>query len=184
MIACLDVAYHGLEANAAAVLFHSWDDSVGKREIVTSVVSAADYLPGQFYRRELPCLLALLALIEEPLETLIVDGYVWLGKDTRPGLGAHLYEALGRKTAVIGVAKSRFAGADGAVPVLRGGSNRPLQVTAAGLDVRVAARYVETMHGKHRIPTLLKRADLLSRSWTEMEAMGPAECRQVTRGKP
>jgi len=31
MMACLDVAYSGLEANAAAVLFHSWDDSAGER---------------------------------------------------------------------------------------------------------------------------------------------------------
>jgi len=178
MMACLDVAYHGLEANVAAVLFRSWSDSTGRREIVTRVAPVEDYLPGQFYRRELPCLLALLALIEEPLETLIVDGYVWLGKEGLPGLGAHLYEALGGAAAVIGVAKSRFAGAMGAVPVLRGGSCRPLQVTAAGLDVRVAARCIETMHGKHRIPTLLKRADQLSRSWTEMVgAVSPAEYR-------
>jgi deoxyribonuclease V len=184
MMACLDVAYHGLEANAAAVLFRSWGDGFGKREIVTKVASAAEYLPGQFYRRELPCLLALLALAEEPLEALIVDGYVWLENGNLPGLGAHLYEALGRSTAVIGVAKSRFAGADGAVPVLRGGSNRPLQITAAGMDVRVAAHHIETMHGKHRIPTLLKRADQLSRSWADIvEAVSPAECSQVPRGK-
>jgi deoxyribonuclease V len=168
MMACLDVAYHGTEANVAAVLFRSWNDSAGEREIVTRVPSPADYLPGEFYRRELPCLLALLALVEQPLDVLIVDGYVWLGKREQPGLGAHLYEALDRTTAVIGVAKSRFAGADGAVPVLRGGSSRPLQVTAAGLDVRVAARCIETMHGRHRIPTLLKRADQLSRNWTDL----------------
>jgi len=165
MMACLDVAYRGPEANVAAVLFRSWGNSIGEREIVTKVATVAEYRPGQFYRRELPCLLALLALVEEPLETLIVDGYVWLGKESQPGLGAHLYEALGRSTAVIGVAKSRFAGATGAVPVLRGGSKRPLLVTAAGLDVTVAARHIGTMHGKHRIPTLLKRADQLSREW-------------------
>jgi len=91
MMACLDVAYSGLEANAAAVLFHSWDDSAGLHEIVTRVAPVADYRPGQFYLRELPCLLTLLALVEEPLEVLIVDGYVWLGEGDRPGLGAHLY---------------------------------------------------------------------------------------------
>jgi len=180
MMACLDVAYRDLEANVAAVLFRSWGDSAGAREIVTRAPSAADYLPGEFYRRELPCLLALLALVEKPLEVLIVDGYVWLGKGNEPGLGGHLYEALGRTTAVIGVAKSRFAGADGAVPVLRGNSNRPLQVTAAGMDVAIAARCIETMHGQHRIPTLLKRADRLSRSWTDM-AETP---REGQRGNP
>jgi len=165
MMACLDVAYHALEANAAAVLFHSWGDSAGEREIVTRVPAPADYRPGQFYLRELPCLLALVALIGEPLELLIVDGYVWLGEGDQPGLGAHLHAALGGTVAVIGVAKSRFAGATAAVPVLRGGSRRPLFVTAAGMDLRVAVNHVETMHGEYRIPTLLKRADQLSRSW-------------------
>lgn len=170
MIACLDVAYHDLEANAAAVLFHSWSDSAGQREIVTRVATLADYRPGEFYRRELPCLLALVALIGEPLAVLIVDGYVWLGKGNLPGLGAYLHAALGGTTAVIGVAKSRFAGATEAVPVLRGGSQRPLLVTAAGMDARVAARCIKAMHGEHRMPTLIKRADQLSRSWPETVA--------------
>src|SRR5512133_387473 len=101
MMACLDVAYYSLEANAAAVLFHSWGESAGRREIVTRVAMPADYRPGQFYRRELPCLLALVALIEEPMEVLIVDGYVWLGKGNLPGLGAHLYASLGGASAII-----------------------------------------------------------------------------------
>jgi len=167
MIACLDVAYHDLEANAAAVLFHSWDDAAGRREIVTRVPAPADYRPGQFFLRELPCLLALVELIEEPLETLVVDGYVWLGEGKLPGLGAHLYAALDGTTSVIGVAKSSFAGATVAVPVLRGGSQRPLLVTAAGMDVHVAADHIASMHGRHRIPTLLKRADQLSRCWPD-----------------
>jgi len=167
MMACLDVAYHDLEANAAAVLFHSWGDSAAWREIVIRVPAPADYRPGQFFRRELPCLVALVALVEEPLEVLIVDGYVWLGEGNLPGLGAHLHAALGGATAVIGVAKSRLAGATAAVPVLRGGSSRPLLVTAAGMDLRVAADCIQSMHGEHRIPTLLKRADQLSRSWPD-----------------
>jgi len=165
MMACLDVAYHALEASAAAVLFHSWGDGDAWREIVTRGPAPADYRPGQFYRRELPCLLALVALIGEPLEVLIVDGYVWLGEGDLPGMGAHLHGALGGDVAVIGVAKSPFAGATSAVPVLRGGSRRPLFVTAAGMDLRVAARHIESMHGEHRMPTLLQRADQLSRSW-------------------
>jgi len=167
MMACLDVAYHALEANAAAVLFHSWGDGAGERVIVTRVPAPADYRPGQFYLRELPCLLALVALIGEPLEVLIVDGYVWLGEGNLPGLGAHLHAALGGAVAVIGVAKSPLAGATSAIPVLRRGSRRPLFVTAAGMHVLVAADHIETMHGEHRIPTLLKRADQLSRSWQD-----------------
>lgn len=163
MIACVDVAYHDHEAGAACVLFREWGDAQGEREITAKIGRVEEYQPGRFYRRELPCLLAVLGMVAEPLEVVIVDGYVWLGVGDAPGLGALLYEALGRSTAVIGVAKSRFSGATGAVPVLRGGSRRPLYVTAAGMDVHAAARNIGAMHGAHRIPTLLKRVDRLSR---------------------
>ncbi len=64
---------------------------------------------------------------------------------------------------MIGVAKTRFAGAE-AVAILRGRSHQPLFVTAAGLDARRAAELVRGMHGPHRLPTLLKRADQLARA--------------------
>ncbi len=171
MIACVDVAYHDLDASAACVLFRHWIDAKGEREIVTKVGKVEEYQSGRFYRRELPCLLAVLAMVAEPLEAVIVDGYVWLGEGA-PGLGALLYEALGSSVAVIGVAKSRFDGATAAVPVLRGGSSRPLFVTAAGMDLLVAARHIQAMQGAHRIPTLLKRADRLSRGLIEVVGLG------------
>jgi deoxyribonuclease V len=102
-----------------------------------------------------------LATVSEPLETIVVDGYVWLGERT-PGLGAHLYEALRWRVPVVGVAKARYAGAP-AEEVQRGGSRRPLYITAAGIDPRTAARYVQSMHGAYRIPTLLRRVDQLCR---------------------
>jgi deoxyribonuclease V len=93
---------------------------------------------------------------------IIIDGYVWLGAQ-RPGLGAHLYESLQRRAAVIGVAKTRFVRAEPARMVLRGRSRSPLYVTAAGMDLAEAASHIRAMHGPYRIPTLLKRADQLSR---------------------
>jgi deoxyribonuclease V len=173
MIACVDVAYHDDEANAACVLFRQWSDEEGEREIVARISKVEEYLPGRFYRRELPCLLAVLGMVREPPETVIVDGYVWLGENA-PGLGALLYEALGGKAAVIGVAKSPFAGALHAVSVVRGGSRRPLYVTAAGMEVEGAARHIREMHGAHRIPTLLKRVDRLSRGWRDRREEGTA----------
>jgi len=47
--------------------------------------------------------------------------------------------------------------------VLRGDSSRPLFVTAAGMNADGAAELVRGMHGLHRLPTLLKRADQLAR---------------------
>jgi len=163
MIVCLDAAYGAAGASAAAVLFHAWSDGESAGEIIVQLGSVAEYQPGLFYRRELPCLLAVLDIVREPLETVIVDGYVWLGDGDVPGLGAFLFEALKGVTPVVGVAKSTFAGACYAIPVFRGRSRRPLLVTAAGMDPVAAARNVAAMHGRHRIPTLLKRADLLSR---------------------
>jgi deoxyribonuclease V len=160
MIACVDVDYRGDEAQAACVLLRDWDaDSAGV--CVERIAGVAPYQPGQFYRRELPCLLAVLAQVKDPLDAVVVDGYVWL-HDGAPGLGAHLYEALGRAVPVVGVAKTRFA-SPAAAAVVRGTSRRPLYVTAAGMDLADAAERVRRMHGSFRIPTWLKKVDQLCR---------------------
>jgi deoxyribonuclease V len=169
MLACVDVDYRDPEAFAACVLFRAWPDERPAGEHVERIARVEPYQPGQFYKRELPCLLAVLrgrganGAGREALEVVVVDGYVWLRDETSPGLGGHLYEALGRAVPVIGVTKTRFASARAARAVLRGDSRRPLYVTAAGLDVEEAARCVQRMHGAHRVPTLLKRVDLLCR---------------------
>lgn len=163
MKVCVDVDYRDRGAVAAAVLFRDWADADPAGEAVEPVETVADYQPGEFYRREMPCLLAVLAKVPAT-ELIVVDGYVWLGGEERPGLGAHLYEALGRTVPVIGVAKTRFNGARLAVPVIRGeGSTRPLFVTAAGMDATEAAARVQSMHGPYRLPTLLRRVDALCR---------------------
>ncbi len=71
-----------------------------------------------------------------PVSVVVVDGYVWL--DGVPGLGMHLYQALAGKVAVLGVAKTKFAGAEG-VEVLRGHRTRPLFITAMGMSAESAA---------------------------------------------
>jgi deoxyribonuclease V len=164
MIACVDVDYRDSGAVAACVLFRSWTDGVSAGEVVERTANVEPYQPGQFYRRELPCLLSVLRRVAEPLQAVVIDGYVWLGDENSPGLGAHLYKALGRTLPVIGVAKTHFAGAVAARPVLRGDSQRPLHVTAAGMDPAAAAEHVRSMHGPFRIPTLLRRVDQLCRT--------------------
>jgi deoxyribonuclease V len=167
MMACVDVDYRGAEAVAACVLFRDWTDETSAAEVVEHIRGVEAYVPGQFYRRELPSLQAVLGRVADPLGLVIVDGYVWLGGEDRPGLGARLYEALGRRIPVVGVAKTSFAGARLAVEVMRGETaSRPLFVTAAGMDVETAARCVQGMHGPYRIPTLLRRVDALCRERT------------------
>lgn len=163
MIAFVDVDYRDDGAVAACVLLRAWEDEVPAAELVERIAHVEPYQPGQFYRRELPCLLAVLNKAPAPLTTVVVDGYVWLADETRPGLGAHLYEALGRTVPVVGVAKTQFLSAVVAREVVRGDSKRPLYVTAAGVAVDVATANVARMHGPYRIPTVLKRVDQLCR---------------------
>jgi deoxyribonuclease V len=162
VIVAVDVDYREAQVVAAAVGFESWTANESVIEvIVTTDAPPAPYEPGKFYLRELPHIRAALALIAQPVTAIIVDGYVWLGKS--PGLGAHLYDALGQTTPVIGVAKTQFASAT-AIEVVRGASARPLYVTAAGIDAKMASDHVLAMHGEHRIPTLLRRVDQLARA--------------------
>lgn len=161
MKACVDVDYRPAPV-AACVLFEDWTDARPADERVVRLEHAEPYVPGEFYRRELPALLRVLEGLP-PLEAVVVDGYVWLGED-RAGLGAHLYEALGRTVPVIGVAKTVFRAAEAVTaPVLHGDSQRPLLVTAVGVPLPIAAENIQRMHGPYRIPTLLKRVDALCR---------------------
>lgn len=162
MLSSLDVFYLSDSALAAAVLFHFWTDAQPASEFTARIPTVASYVPGEFYLRELPCLLKVLEQVRESLDTVVIDGYVWLSTEGKPGLGAHLYEALERKTTVIGVAKTVFRGAP-AVKVFRGKAKRPLYISAAGITAETAAEYIRSMHGAYRIPTLLKRADELCR---------------------
>ena len=164
MLIAVDVQYAELAVVTAAVGFIDWSDPASALEgVLRANVTPEPYEPGAFYKRELPFLLEAIALVERryPVEAVVIDGHVWLWED-QPGLGARLHEGLGARKAVIGVAKAAFAGGS-AVPVLRGDSSRPLFVTAAGMNADGAAELVRGMHGPHRVPTLLKRADQLAR---------------------
>ena len=124
------------------------------------VTGGAPYVPGQFYLREMPPLRAVIPAANE-LSLIVVDGYVDLDPDGRPGLGAHVHDEFG--VPVIGVAKTAFRDASHAVRVFRGGSARPLYVTAAGMTVTEAAAVVSEMTGQFRIPDALKLVDRLAR---------------------
>lgn len=97
-----------------------------------------------------------------PPDLIVIDGFVWLDADGRPGLGAHLHAE--RAIPVVGVAKTAYRGCEAwSAPVLRGASTRPLFVTATGVDRAGAAAAIAGMHGAHRIPTLLALADRAAR---------------------
>ena len=164
MIACTDVYYTEDHAVAACLLVHDWADDVPCLELMRRIEKPAAYEPGWFYRRELPALLLVLGSLPRRPELIIIDGYVWLGHESRPGLGAYLHEALRSAAAVIGVAKTLFKGGPAVRSITRGASVRPLYVTAVGMAVDEAADQIRIMHGNFRIPTLLKRVDRFCRA--------------------
>jgi deoxyribonuclease V len=168
LIAAFDVCYEGdVRATAAAVIFRDYADARPGSEFLLLTKSVFPYVSGQFWRRELPCVLALIEQLDEVPDEIVIDGYVMLGD--KPGLGRHLFESLSGKVPVIGVAKSPHRDAK-AIEVFRGESKRPLYVTSAGVDVREAAKRIRQMHGAHRLPTLLKRVDMLARGRAQAKA--------------
>lgn len=133
-------------------------------ERTAELASVQPYQPGRFFERELPCILEVLGRVETPLSAIVVDGYVELDPQGTPGLGGWLHQHFAGRYAVIGVAKTAYRGAGFAARVVRGGSVKPLFVTARGMAMEDAAGLVGAMHGAHRVPTLLARADRLARN--------------------
>lgn len=166
VILAVDVDYQGAGGVAAGVLLRNWSDAVAAREIVVRIPAVAEYVPGEFFRRELPCIEAVLKEVSEPLECIVVDGYVTLGDPPRDGLGAALWNKLERAVPVVGVAKTKYLGVPLEAFLFRGGSSRPLFVTAAGMTCDEAKRRVLSMAGKHRLPDMLKHVDGVARRGT------------------
>jgi deoxyribonuclease V len=161
MFAAADVCYldSGQACAAVAVAPDARFSSVAWSRTVSTGVTAG-YEAGEFWRRELPPLRAVLAGVTG-LALIIVDGYADLDPAGRPGLGARVHAETG--VPVVGVAKTFFRGAVHAAEVRRGRSARPLYVTAAGMSVADAASMVTRMAGPYRIPEALRLADRLAR---------------------
>ena len=171
MLLATDIQYEDTSANgsavAAGILFSSWIDDECDRTFTKKVTGIAPYEPGNFYKRELPCILELLTEVNlNEVTAIVVDGYVLLGKAQKPGLGMHLFEAIDRVVPVIGVAKNRFADTPEECEILSGSSLSPLFVTSVKMPLAVAKANIEGMHGENRIPTLLKKVDQLCRGIT------------------
>ncbi len=161
LYAAVDVQYlEGGLARAAVVLAGEPRFAQVSRTRTALVRAGDGYTPGEFYRRELPALRAVIPP-DADVALIVVDGYVDLDPDGRPGLGAHVHAEFG--VPVIGVAKTRFRTAEHAAEVVRGQSRQPLYVTAAGVTIAEAAAVVSDMAGSFRLPDALKLVDRLAR---------------------
>ncbi|GLY14072.1 endonuclease V [Kineosporia sp. NBRC 101677] len=160
--AAVDVGYPPSGgARAALVLSDSPEFARITGTRVSMVDEVAPYEPGQFYKRELPAVRAVLAELTELPHLLVVDGFVDLDPAGTPGMGRYVHREFG--ITVVGVAKTAFRTAEHALEVRRGASARPLHVTAAGMPPEDAATLVQRLSGPHRIPDALRAVDRLSR---------------------
>jgi deoxyribonuclease V len=127
MILAIDVHYREEGAKIVCAVLHQWHNPAANHHLVKYLSAVHDYVPGEFYKRELPCLLEILKEIDLcNVAFIIVDGFVVLDNDGEPGLGTYLYNALEPKVPVIGVAKNSFHQHSAlVVPICRGNSKHP-----------------------------------------------------------
>lgn len=165
MILAFDTYYFDNKAKTVCIEFKEWNEDKNFKVHTEIIDNVSEYIPGEFYRRELPCIISLLNQIDlENIEAIIVDGFVYLDDDKKYGLGGHLYEKLNKQIPIIGVAKTNFASIEkDKKPMLRGDSAKPLFITSIGIDLEEAFQKVETMAGEFRMPTLLKELDRLTK---------------------
>jgi deoxyribonuclease V len=165
MILAFDTYYFEDKAKTVGIGFNTWAATTDLKIYTEILDGVEDYIPGEFYRRELPCILSLLKLIDiADIEFIIVDGFVYLDDEGKPGLGAHLFQQLEQKIPVIGLAKSNFATLQKNKRMLiRGDSKKPLFVTSVGIDIDLATSYIREMSGLYRMPAVLKYLDTLTK---------------------
>ena len=115
MIIAFDTYYYEGYSYTVGGVFESWLSSdvsyyvTSKRECID-----AEYKSGELYKRELPCIMQCLSMVNlDSIDTIIVDGFVWLsedGKELTKGLGARLDDAIQQLycsiKSIIGIAKN------------------------------------------------------------------------------
>jgi len=162
----LSIHFDGDGAQAVGLAFEAWEAPEAERVFSTHIAHAEKKAArGELDLRALPCMLQLLREHRLAPELILIDGFVYLDAQEAAGLGRHLFHALGERTAVIGVAKTAM---DGGTPaqfeVIREEYAAPLVITCAGIDLGAAKARLRAMHGRKRVPTLMKLAARLAKA--------------------
>jgi deoxyribonuclease V len=158
------VHFDGAQANAAAVAFDAWDAAEATQTCVSRITQVEKAPRGELDLRELPCVMQLLREHNLEPELILLDGFVHLDADETPGLGQHLYQALGGKVPIVGASKKRLPGLPAQFEVMREDEAPPLLVTCAGIDIGAAKARLRAMHGSKRVPTLMKLVARLAKN--------------------
>ena len=162
----LAIAVHidGTQAQAAAIAFEAWDAPEATHTYLSQITNIEKPKRGELDLRELPCVMQLLQQHKLAPELIVIDGFVHLDVDETPGLGQHLFQALGGTVPVIGISKTSRPGLSAQFEVAREEEAKPLIVTCAGMDIGAAKARLRTMHGRKVVPTLMKLAVRLAKN--------------------
>ena len=88
MILAFDTYYFDNKAKTVCISIGNWADEENYKVDIETIENDEEYKSGEFYKRELPCILSLLRKIKiENIEAIIVDGYVYLDDNKKLGLG-------------------------------------------------------------------------------------------------
>jgi len=158
-------------AKAAALEFNEFTDVVESNSYIDKSIITSEYIPGEFYKREMPAIMSLINNVITPeklkaeYDTIVIDGLYMLSRD-HMGLGARLRQHLldiGIDIEVIGIAKTHFHGCEEISTLVYRGldSRKPLYVN--GSAQRDYEKLVKSMYGDFRIPRLVKQVDKLCR---------------------
>lgn len=163
MLLAIDVHYKEYLARTIGVLF-DWEDENPQDILIEEIDEVEEYIPGEFYKRELPCILKIVEKVNlSDLEAIIVDGHVYI-ENEKYGLGGKLYEQLNGQIPVIGIAKSSFyTNKEMTIEIYRGKSKKPLYISSIGIDLNEVVEKIINMTGEYRIPTILKTLDMLTK---------------------
>ncbi|GAB2816043.1 endonuclease V [Ferruginibacter profundus] len=164
MLLAIDVYYKEQTAKAVGVLFN-WESDVPGQIIIENINGIEEYIPGEFYKRELPCILKILEQIRlDNIEAIIIDGYIYVDNNGTMGLGGILYNTINQSVPVIGVAKtSFFKNKETVAELLRGESKNPLYISSIGYPIKDAVERIKNMKGEFRIPAILKELDRITK---------------------
>jgi len=160
----LGVHYHGDGALAAAVAFDEWDAPEASRTFTCRAAHVGKAVRGELDLRALPCLVQLLREHALEPDVIVIDGPVHLDAAETPGLGRTLFDVLGGRTPIIGVSTRKMPGMLAQFEVFREEEAPPLIVTCVGVDLGAAKVRIRTMHGRRRLPTLLKLVSRIARA--------------------
>ncbi|MDR7332055.1 endonuclease V [Roseateles asaccharophilus] len=162
----LAVAVHfdAAQAQVAAIAFETWDSPEPTKTYLSHIAHVEKAPRGELDLRGLTCVMQLLREHKLEPELILIDGFVHLDSDEIPGLGQHLFLALGGMTPVIGISKTGRPGLSSQFEVMREEEAKPLIVTCAGIDIGAAKARLRAMHGRKVVPTLMKLALRLAKN--------------------